>query len=276
MDGTFTSCPDLWDQVYIIHARVGQNTFPLVFALLPDRQATTYGRLFRQLKTEVQERLNRLMSPSKIQIDFEQAVVSAIETEFPQAVIKGCFFHFTQAIWRKTQSLGLAVMYKEDPRVTQWIRRAAGLALLPIPFVQDAWVQAMQSTPYVPRAVDFNDYIVRTWVDDDARFSMRMWNHFETDGPRTNNNLEGFHSRLNYLLPHVHPNIYRFIEVIQKVEFSERTKVMQLNFGAAPRCRKRIYRETENCLVRLKDQLQQGDKSAIEYLDACGHLLRLG
>ncbi|XP_048249527.1 uncharacterized protein LOC124140175 [Haliotis rufescens] len=44
MDGTFTACPGLWDQVYIIHARVGQNTFPLVFALLPDRQATTYGR----------------------------------------------------------------------------------------------------------------------------------------------------------------------------------------------------------------------------------------
>ncbi|XP_071096013.1 uncharacterized protein [Haliotis cracherodii] len=60
--------------------------------------------------------------------------------------------------------------------------------------------------------------------------------------------------------------------VIQIVEFSERTKVMQLNFGAAPRCRKRIYREIENRLVRLKDQLQQGDKSAIWYLDACGHL----
>ncbi|XP_048237104.1 uncharacterized protein LOC125372112 [Haliotis rufescens] len=119
---------------------------------MPDRQTTTYGRLFRQLKTEVQERLNRPLSPSKIQIDFEQAVVGTIETEFPQAVIKGCFFHFTQAIWRKTQNLALAVMYKEYPRVTQWIRRAAGLSLLPIPFVQDAWVQAMELTPDVPRA----------------------------------------------------------------------------------------------------------------------------
>ncbi|XP_071093077.1 uncharacterized protein [Haliotis cracherodii] len=36
VDGTFTACPGLWDQVYIIHARVGPNTFPLVFALLPD------------------------------------------------------------------------------------------------------------------------------------------------------------------------------------------------------------------------------------------------
>ncbi|XP_071086556.1 uncharacterized protein [Haliotis cracherodii] len=87
MDGTFTACPGLWDEVYIIHARVGPTIFPLLFALLPDRQATTYGRLFRQLKTEVQERLNRPLSPSKIQIDFEQAVVSAIETEFPQASI---------------------------------------------------------------------------------------------------------------------------------------------------------------------------------------------
>ncbi|XP_048243930.1 uncharacterized protein LOC125376156 [Haliotis rufescens] len=66
MDGTFTACQGLWDQVYIIHARVGPNTFPLVFALLPDRQATTYGRLFRQLKTEVQERFNRPLSHSTL------------------------------------------------------------------------------------------------------------------------------------------------------------------------------------------------------------------
>ncbi|XP_046356474.2 uncharacterized protein LOC124135251 [Haliotis rufescens] len=131
MDGTFTFCPDLWDQVYIFHARAGSTSYPLVFTLLPDRQAATYARLFRLLKTEVQQRLNRPLAATRIQTDFELASIRAEEEEFPQTIIKGCYFHYCQALWRKVQDLGLAVPYKEDPRVKQFIRRAASLALLP-------------------------------------------------------------------------------------------------------------------------------------------------
>ncbi|XP_067681589.1 uncharacterized protein [Haliotis asinina] len=35
MDGTFAASPDLWDQLYIIHARVGTSSYPLVYALMP-------------------------------------------------------------------------------------------------------------------------------------------------------------------------------------------------------------------------------------------------
>ena len=52
------------------------------------------------------------------------------------------------------------MLYKEDPRVQQWIRRSAGLAPLPADQVQDAWLEVMDATPAVPRAEDFNDYLV--------------------------------------------------------------------------------------------------------------------
>ncbi|XP_071109021.1 uncharacterized protein [Haliotis cracherodii] len=238
MDGTFTSCLDLWNQVYMIHARSGSCMYPLVFALLPDRQTTTYTRLFSRLKTEVQQRFNRPLAPATVQTDFEKAAIRAVNTEFPNADVKDCFFHYCQAIWRKTQDLGLAVQYKEDPAVQQWIRRAAGLALLPWLDAQDTWLDAMQATPPVPRADDFNDYMVINWVDDDARFPIPLWNHHQTAGPRTNNNLEGFHHRLNRTLPHRHPIIYQFVEVIKKIECADRTKIAQLDFGAAPPSRR--------------------------------------
>lgn len=45
MDGTCTSCTDLWNQVYIIHAWNGSKSYPLVhFTVLPDRQIATYSR----------------------------------------------------------------------------------------------------------------------------------------------------------------------------------------------------------------------------------------
>jgi len=200
MDGTFSACPQLWDQVYIIHARSGASTYALVYALLPNRQTNTYCRLFSLLKDAVTECLNLTLSPSKVQTDFELAAIRAIEREFPDAEIKGCYFHYCQALWRKVQELGLAVQYKENLQVQQWIRRAAGLALLPPAEVQDAWIEIMESTPILHRAENFNDYMTVNWVDDDSRFPIPLWNHHDTNGPRKNNNLEGFHNRLNRCL----------------------------------------------------------------------------
>ncbi|XP_046546596.1 uncharacterized protein LOC124256665 [Haliotis rubra] len=243
MDSTFSSCPSLWNQVYIIHARRGSKTYPLVFALLPDRQRTTYCRRFHRLTEEVQQKLNRILAPASVQIDFEQAAIRAIETEFPAAKVRGCYSHFSQAIWRKVQDLGLAVQYQGDPDVRLWVRRASSLALLPEGDVQDAWVDAMDTTPEVDNAQRFNDYIVTTWVDDDARFPIPQWNHHRNVGPRTKNNLEVFHYRMNKTLPHHHPNIYRCVELIKQIEKSESAKMRQIDFGAPFQVRKRVYRE---------------------------------
>ncbi|XP_041365117.1 uncharacterized protein LOC121380390 [Gigantopelta aegis] len=132
----------------------------------------------------------------------------------------------------------------------------------------------MDSTPNVPRAQEFNDYMIVNWIDYDARFPLPLWNHHDTNGPRTNNNLEGFHNRLNKAMPHYHPNIYRFVDIIKKIEFADRAKISQIDFGAVP-SRKCVYREMKNRLVRLKDQLQQRVKTPLQFLDAVGFLLKL-
>ncbi|XP_071104150.1 uncharacterized protein [Haliotis cracherodii] len=171
---------------------------------MPDRRTTTYQRLFARLKVHIQHLLNQPFNPKTFKVDFEVAAIRTLRTEFQGSDIKGCFFHFTQAIWRKTQELGLA-----------------------------------------------------------------------TFGPSTNNNLEGFHSRLNASLNHRHPNLYRFIEIIKKIEKSEKTKLSQLGLGAAPPARKRVYKEIDNRLTRLKDQLSQGVKTPLQFLDAVGKLLKM-
>ncbi|XP_071086495.1 uncharacterized protein [Haliotis cracherodii] len=168
------------------------------------------------------------------------AAIRAVQVVFPTADVKGCFFHYCQA---KIQDLGVAVAYRGDPEVCKWIRRAVGLPLLTQNKIQDTWVDAMDSTPDVPGRTT-------TW--------------------------KVFHNRLNRGLPHRHPNIYRFVEVVRKVEQAERAKILQLDFGAAPRGRKRVYREVENRLCRLKDELNREVKSPMHCLDAVGHLLRLG
>jgi len=180
MDGTFKSCPGLWSQFYAIHAEIENNMFPLVYALMPNRRQQTYERLFTHVKQLVLDTTGQHLTPIAVQTDFEMPAMNALRECFDNVVIKGCFFHYAQAIWRKTQTLGLATLYMEDNVVKQWVQRAAALALLPMEAVQDTWLDAMNESPDLPNAEQFNDYVVSTWVDDEALFHFTTWNHHDT------------------------------------------------------------------------------------------------
>ncbi|KAL5008891.1 hypothetical protein ScPMuIL_014472 [Solemya velum] len=62
----------------------GSITFPLVYALLLDCRTTTYARLFRCLRAEVEEKNHGTPLTSTVQIDFEQATIwtSRVESHF--------------------------------------------------------------------------------------------------------------------------------------------------------------------------------------------------
>ena len=58
--------------------------------------------------------------------------------------------------------------------------------------------------------VDFCEYLTVTWFDDDAKFPIFLWNHFNNRDPRTNNHIEGYNLKLKVFL-NSHPNIWIFI-----------------------------------------------------------------
>ena len=110
-DGTFYACTGLFYQLYTIHADVGGQLFPLVFALLPNKTQRTHTRFFTLLKDTIDER-DFVLNPETVMLDFEVAVRNAITEVFPMSTLLGCFFHFTQCIWKKAQVCGLAVQYQ--------------------------------------------------------------------------------------------------------------------------------------------------------------------
>ena len=100
MDGTFHSSPKLFTQLYTLHCRVGEKVFPMIYALLPDKTMETYKRSLNGVKG-IEKNLNLQFKPSEFVIDFEYAMMSAIEDIWSNPRIRGCFFHFAQSIWRK-------------------------------------------------------------------------------------------------------------------------------------------------------------------------------
>jgi len=59
-----------------------------------------------------------------------------------------------------------------------------------------------------------------------------MWNVYRSDSFRTNNHLEGWHN-LKQLVGKKRPNIYEFVEVIQKEQTATEVFVLQ-GAGARP------------------------------------------
>jgi hypothetical protein len=71
-----------------------------------------------------------------------------------------------------------------------------------------------------PVLADFTDYMTETWVDDSSSFEIKLWNHFDSTEERVNNNNEAYNLRIITRLGHVaHPNIWKWVELIQKEEF---------------------------------------------------------
>ena len=136
VDGTFHVAPAFFKQLWVIHARVDTEVFPMAFFLFNGKTAKMYSHVLKFLKAEldkvyledrqagpvVRRQPRRSCSasqpqqeedemaeeqypgPTHIVLDFEAAQAKAFLSLFAGAKVQGCFFHFRQAINRKVRS----------------------------------------------------------------------------------------------------------------------------------------------------------------------------
>ena len=76
---------------------------------------------------------------------------------------------------------------------------------------------------------EFIQYFEDTWLV--GNYPLTMWNVYWSDSFRANNHLEGWHNRLKWLVAKGYPNVYEFVEVIQK---KQTMFVLQLEAEAHP------------------------------------------
>ena len=91
-DGTFKVIPEVFYQLYTVHAQCGGRIFPCIFALLPNKMEEIYTRLLREIVARINGN-----GPGQILVDFERA---------PN---KCHYYHHTE---RCNQTLFLPPMFK--------------------------------------------------------------------------------------------------------------------------------------------------------------------
>jgi hypothetical protein len=160
------------------------------------KEVSLYRQMIKKLKERVFQVSGLHFNPAQVIVDFEILLKSAIETELPLALVKGCYFHFTQSIWRKVSKLGLAVPYKTDRKVFEFVRRLLSMAYLPTAFVRQNF-NLVHASNTVRRLViqypvlgDLIRYFDLNYIN--GQFPPPVWNVFNRDSTsRTNNHVEG-------------------------------------------------------------------------------------
>ncbi|CAF4467107.1 unnamed protein product, partial [Didymodactylos carnosus] len=200
IDGTFDVVPEIFYQLYVIHAVHRQHVIPAVFGLLRRKNAVTYQRLINNIVE-----FAPAWCPQNIVLDFEKAVMNVFSTSFPQASLSGCYFHLRQSIHRQLQAQGLQKYYEDDGDFAHGIHKIAALAFIHPKDVVEAFVQlSIHLGNRFQSMLDYfeDNYIGRFRANGSrARplFDIEFWNvHERTKNlqMRTNNSAEAWNRRI--------------------------------------------------------------------------------
>ncbi|CAF4081080.1 unnamed protein product [Rotaria magnacalcarata] len=182
-DGTFRSCPRLFEQIYVILAVKDSKTYPVLFALTSNRKEATYITILDVIRTEAQHR-GVSFAPHVFISDYEQAWMNAVKRKLITTPISGCWFHHVQAIYRWIQSNGLSKTYQEHEEKRQILGSFMALSLLP----KDRVLEGLHIVK--SRAVKHNE--LRQFVL-----------YFEPNNHRLNARIRQWHPNIWYFLVHL-------------------------------------------------------------------------
>ncbi|XP_033753121.1 LOW QUALITY PROTEIN: uncharacterized protein LOC117336618 [Pecten maximus] len=165
---------------------------------------------------------------------------------------------------------GLAGRYRQDDELKTLVRRAAVLPLVPLDQVDDVWFSALDDNEDISgETTRLKDYVTEIWIEGQH---IAFWNHYDNDGPRTTNHVEGWHSKVNKLCQHAHPNIFVAVQLLKKIQATNEAKIIQLSAGGKQRPKKRKYCHIDYRLSHLKDRYRNGQIDVLTYADAASHL----
>ncbi|XP_071130109.1 uncharacterized protein [Mytilus edulis] len=145
-------------------------------------------------------------------LDFERATWVATRKVLPTVSIRGCAFHWGQAVWRKCQRLGLQVAYSKQDNVHRFIRQLMALPYLPKEHIPAAFQKLKSRIQPNNRMYRLLTYIQRRWIDSTI-FPISAWTVFGQP-IRTNNDVEGWHNRLNRKAKGASLHLYVMLKVL--------------------------------------------------------------
>lgn len=134
IDGTFSTVPLQYKQLYTIHGPVGvgenSRVVSLVYILMNKKTQEIYTAALEMLVDTANE-MHILLDPTYIITDFEKAVTNASKEVFPTITSFGCYFHWSQNLIKKLSALGLKKKFSHDVNFYLGMKKIQAISFLP-------------------------------------------------------------------------------------------------------------------------------------------------
>lgn len=267
MDGTFKIVPDFLKprgQLLSLHGFVRRDgkeqQFPLAFALMSSRQESDYVKVFNAIL----EALPARPAVEMFMVDFELGAWNAISAVFPDAVTKGCTFHWCQAVWRHIQELGLAATFMKREATHRYLKQLMALPFLPSPDIPAAF-QTLKERANTEPLQSLVGYIDRQWMNHSV-FHPSAWTVYR-QAVRTNNDVEGWHHRVNGKAGHRGCTFYKLVPLLLHEAKLVETRVSSENLFRDVR---QSSSATQKKLTEAWEQYDAGQLSTGHFLRLCG------
>ncbi|CAF0954419.1 unnamed protein product [Adineta steineri] len=265
IDGTFKVVPEIFFQLFVIHALYRDHIFPVLFVLLPGKSGKIYTKMINDIM-----KLVPAWSPQRLMMDFEKAAMNMITGRFPIVELSGCFFHLSQSVQRFLQNNGLKKNYETDLTFADNIHQ-----ILALSFLEPN--EVINGFNHLCTYLDDEYQIVLDYIEDNyigrlrgrsrrvATFPVHFWNMTErvkNNMHRTNNNIEAWHRKLNCAFQCTHPNLWTFMDKLIKEENNIHSDIINAMAGRQPRKRQneslntRLYNLVQNPHPNVQDQLK--------------------
>ena len=179
-------------------------------------------------------------------VDFEQGPHKTLEKAFRAKYLRGCLFHYCQAVYRKVVEFGFLADYKDtNSDIRLGVRRLLALPFLPEDDVEQSFEELKDYLPATLQPIV--DYFSRTWIGNDAIFSVQLWSQFHnvlSHQSRTNNHAEGFHfhSALKKFCGGAHLSFWKFLDVLILQHNLSKLDVIKHLSNVPPPPRQKKYR----------------------------------
>ncbi len=121
---------------------------------------------------------------------------AAAQKIFPQVALRGCLFHWNQAIYRKIQDLGLQAAYQKRQGTHKFCRTIMALPFLPQEWIPRIFEQIRSADGVTAQLEELMAYMDTQWIRNPT-FPVSSWSVYQRQY-RTNNDVEGWHNRLNH------------------------------------------------------------------------------
>ena len=262
--------PKCFSHMFVIMVKHNEGVYPVIYALLPNNQYSTYISMFKLL-CHKEPKLN----PSTVICNFKPMMHQVIREIFPSVQIKGCFFHLAENMQSQIASLNITNFYNTDPDFALKAKMIIALAYVPMDKI-NYYIDAL-ALELPPALLSVLKWFQDTFVGQKDSgvtplFCPDSWNLYQ----RTINGEERVSSyadvavkQLKYELGKKHPTIWKLILELCKMQKNRDKLYKLLESGQKPPHQMKKCKEADCKIEKLVSQFENID--ANEYLRGIAH-----